>query len=336
MLVGRYIPNLVPRLFTLDRDYVAEVAEYVDAPVLREALENWDDWEADPARLGRELLIELLAWQFASPVRWIETQDLLFGSPEHGGLGMEQFVEVGVANAPTLANLASQTTKLASYDGVAPKIVNSSRDAAVVFATDTPMADDEPEEETPEQPTAEAEAAPAEEKAAAPAAPVAEAGADRPADLSYTAADATATLTALRTKVRPDQIGTADTIEALCDGVSSRRNQLLVDLGAELSLGAIDGAAEADWKALAGTVTKLARTYSAFGPVLTEAVSEAAAQVRRCRRQQAGRDRRPRQGHLAARPRLGLPRVRRARHRPARRVLDPWRVAGLRHGPLAT
>ena len=274
VLVGRYIPNLVPRLFTLDRDYVAEVAEYVDAPVLREALENWDDWEADPARLGRELLIELLAWQFASPVRWIETQDLLFGSPEHGGLGMEQFVEVGVANAPTLANLAAQTTKLASYDGVAPKIVNSSRDAAVVFATDTPMADEEPEEETPEQPTAEAEAAPAEAKQAAPAAPVAEAGADRPADLSYTAADATATLTALRTKVRPDQIGTADTIEALCDGVSSRRNQLLVDLGAELSLGAIDGAAEADWKALAGTVTKLARTYSAFGPVLTEAVSE--------------------------------------------------------------
>ncbi len=276
VLVGRYIPNLVPRLFTLDRDYVAEVAEYVDAPVLREALENWDDWEADPARLGRELLIELLAWQFASPVRWIETQDLLFGSPEHGGLGMEQFVEVGVANAPTLANLASQTTKLASYDGVAPKIVNSSRDAAVVFATDTPMADDEPEVED-EAGTADAatEAATEAPKAeAAPAAPVAAAGAERPADLSYTAADATTTLTALRTKVRPDQIGAADTIEALCDGVSSRRNQLLVDLGAELSLGAIDGAAEADWKALAGTVTKLARTYSAFGPVLTEAVSE--------------------------------------------------------------
>ena len=74
--------------------------------------------------------------------------------------------------------------------------------------------------------------------------------------------------------MRPDQIGSADTIEALCDGVSSRRNQLLVDLGAELSLGAIDGAAEADWNALSATVTKLARTYSPFGPVLTEAVSE--------------------------------------------------------------
>ncbi|MEO5652615.1 MAG: fatty acid synthase subunit beta domain-containing protein [Marmoricola sp.] len=274
VLVGRYIPNLVPRLFTLDKSYVEEVASYVDSPLLAPALADWDTWEADPARLGRALLIELLAWQFASPVRWIETQDLLFGAPDNGGLGMEQFVEVGVANMPTLANLASQTVKLASYDGVAPRIVNSSRDAAVVFATDTPMIDDEPET-APEADSAEAAVANAAPVAAAPsAAPVAAAGAERPADLAFTAADATRTLTALRTKVRPEQIGAADTIEALCDGVSSRRNQLLVDLGAELGLGAIDGAAEAEWTALGATVTKLARTYSAFGPVLTEAVSE--------------------------------------------------------------
>ncbi len=275
VLIGRYIPNLVPRLFTLDRAYVQEVSDLVDSPLLKPVLQDWATWEADPARLGRALLVELLAWQFASPVRWIETQDLLFGAPEHDGLGIEQFVEVGVANAPTLANLAAQTTRLPSYDGVAPKIVNSARDAAVVFATDSPMPDDEPEDEATDK-TADSTPAPAEAKEAAPAAaaPVAAAGAERPADLSYTAADATKTLAALRTKVRPDQIGPADTIEALCDGVSSRRNQLLVDLGAELSLGAIDGAAEADWNGLAATVTKLARTYSPFGPVLTEAVSE--------------------------------------------------------------
>ena len=275
VLVGRYIPNLVPRLFTLEKSYVEEVANYVDSPLLAPALKDWDTWAADPARLGRALLIELLAWQFASPVRWIETQDLLFGTPDHGGLGMEQFVEVGVANMPTLANLASQTVKLPSFDGVAPRIVNSSRDAALVFATDTPAVDDEPEADETAPETAEAAAAPAAEAAPAPAAaPVAAAGAERPADLAYTAADATRTLTALRTKVRPEQIGSADTIEALCDGVSSRRNQLLVDLGAELGLGAIDGAAEAEWTALGATVTKLARTYSPFGPVLTEAVSE--------------------------------------------------------------
>ena len=141
-----------------------------------------------------------------------------------------------MANAPTLANLASNTIKLPSYDGIAPTILNSSRDAGVVFATDTPRwttttrkpwsrrARHEPPRPSRPRPAA---AAPA-------AAPTAAAGAERPADLTYTAADATTTLAALRTKVRPDQIGSADTIEALCDGVSSRRNQLLVDLGAEL------------------------------------------------------------------------------------------------------
>lgn len=279
LLIGRYIPNLVPRLFSLDKAYVEEVAAYVDSPLLAPALADWDTWSQDPSRLGRALLIELLAWQFASPVRWIETQDLLFADPAEqtpmgAGLGIEQFVEVGVANAPTIANLAAQTTKLASYTGTPPRIVNSSRDAAVVFATDTPVVEDEETEESSVEPVeTTAEAAP-EAKAAAPAAPTAAAGAERPADLAYDAADATTTLAALRTKVRVDQIGSADTIEALCDGVSSRRNQLLVDLGAELGLGAIDGAAEAAWTALGVTVTKLARSYSAFGPVLTEAVSE--------------------------------------------------------------
>src|SRR5690625_5941292 len=37
-----------------------------------------------------------------------------------------------------------------------------------------------------------------------------------------------------------DLIGPADSIETLTEGASSRRNQLLVDLGAELGLGAID------------------------------------------------------------------------------------------------
>ena len=34
VLIGRYIPNLVPRLFTLDRSYVEEVADLVDSPLL--------------------------------------------------------------------------------------------------------------------------------------------------------------------------------------------------------------------------------------------------------------------------------------------------------------
>ena len=62
----------------------------------------------------------------------------------------------------------------------------------------------------------------------------------------FDAADATLALIALSAKMRIDQIEELDSIESITDGASSRRNQLLVDLGSELNLGAIDGAAEAD------------------------------------------------------------------------------------------
>ncbi|TXI43111.1 MAG: 3-oxoacyl-ACP synthase, partial [Mycobacterium sp.] len=81
-------------------------------------------------------------------------------------------------------------------------------------------------------------------------------------------------LIALYTKMRIDQIEPLDSIESITDGASSCRNQVLMDLGSELNLGAIDGAAEADLTALRGQVTKLARTYKPYGPVLTDAVND--------------------------------------------------------------
>src|SRR5690606_22634606 len=96
----------------------------------------------------------------------------------------------------------------------------------------------------------------------------------RPADITFGPADAVKAVIALWTKMTPGQIGAADTIESLCDGVSSRRNQLLLDIGGELGLGAIDGAAEADMTALATTVETLARGYKPLGDVLTDAVGD--------------------------------------------------------------
>ena len=74
--------------------------------------------------------------------------------------------------------------------------------------------------------------------------------------------------------MRIDQIEPLDSIESITDGASSRRNQLLVDLGSELNLGAIDGAAEADLAGLKAQVTKLARTYKPYGPVLSDAIND--------------------------------------------------------------
>ncbi|MBB0968558.1 acyltransferase domain-containing protein, partial [Dietzia aerolata] len=143
VLVGRYIPNLVPRLFSLDRAFVQEIADLVPADSLAEVLANWDAWAATPVRLGRLLLVELLAWQFASPVRWIETQELLFTPVERGGLGIEQFVEVGVANAPTVANLASKTLDLPTHRGPRAQVLNVERDSATLYGTLPPSVEED-------------------------------------------------------------------------------------------------------------------------------------------------------------------------------------------------
>ncbi|MGV0835054.1 fatty acid synthase subunit beta domain-containing protein [Mycolicibacterium thermoresistibile] len=274
LIVGRYIPNLVPRPFTLDRDFIQEIRDLVPAEPLDEVLADYDTWRNEkPRELCRKIVIELLAWQFASPVRWIETQDLLFIEEAAGGLGVERFVEIGVKSAPTVAGLATNTLKLPEYTHSTVEVLNSERDAAVLFASDE---DPDPVDEEPAE-AAAVEAAPAAEPAAveaAPAAPTAAPGAPRPDDIGFDASDATVALIALSAKMRLDQIEALDSIESITDGASSRRNQLLVDLGSELNLGAIDGAAEADLGALKGQVTKLARTYKPFGPVLSDAIND--------------------------------------------------------------
>lgn len=273
IIVGRYIPNLVPRPFTLDRDFIQEIRDLVPAEPLDEILADYDTWRRErPGEMARKVLIELLAWQFASPVRWIETQDLLFTEEAAGGLGVERFVEIGVKSSPTVAGLAANTLKLPEYAHSTVEVLNAERDAAVLFATDT---DPEPEPEEAAEPVAEAVSAEAAAAAPAPApAPAAPSGTARPDDIAFDAADATLALIALSAKMRIDQIEELDSIESITDGASSRRNQLLVDLGSELNLGAIDGAAEADLAGLRSQVTKLARTYKPYGPVLSDAIND--------------------------------------------------------------
>ena len=174
-----------------------------------------------------------------------------------------------------MAGLARNTLKLPEYAYSTVEVLNIERDAAVLFATDedAPEADDAPEA-APAEPLS-AEAAPrAATPAPAPLPSVAPAGTPRPDDIPFGPADATLALIALSAKMRVDQIEALDSIESITDGASSRRNQLLMDLGSELNLGAIDGAAEADLTALRGQVTKLARTYKPFGPVLSDAVND--------------------------------------------------------------
>ncbi|MDR7328405.1 type I polyketide synthase [Corynebacterium guangdongense] len=268
-LVGRYVPNLVARPFELTDDFIDSIREV--APTERLAGKKVADFATDN-ELARVLIIELLSWQFASPVRWIETQQVLFDN-------VEQIIEVGLAASPTQANMAKRSLAI---EGLDMPVFNVERDQDVVMLSEVVEAPlvEEPteaasESEAPAAPAAAEEAPAAAEAAPAPAAPAATgggSGADAP-DLPFTAAEAIMVLFAFQNKIRMEQINDSDTVEELTNGVSSRRNQLLMDMSAEIGVPAIDGAADSDVATLRERVKTAAPGYSPFGSVLTEAVT---------------------------------------------------------------
>ncbi|OKL47046.1 type I polyketide synthase [Boudabousia liubingyangii] len=338
VLAGRYLPNLVARPFELTRDFAQAILEVASAPKLAEMLADGDRFErlaqSEPGRLARVLLVELLSWQFASPVRWIETQALFFTPAAEGGLSVEELVEVGLAASPTLANLARRSLQLPGFDAQRVNVFNLEADAKQLLASEAVAAPPRSAElerlvalaqgakqanaqlaeansaaaadavpatadtvpavsqaagasavstsaesgpaastsaasaqaETPATPAAE----PAPVTEAAPSAGNASSG---PApEAPFGAAQAARALFAWQTKLRADQIQDADTMDTLTNGVSSRRNQLLMDLAAELQVASIDGAAEAPVKVLLERVQQAAPTYRPLGPVLQAVV----------------------------------------------------------------
>lgn len=119
--------------------------------------------------LAHTLLVELLAYQFASPVRWIETQDVFLAEQM-----AERIVEVGPAD--TLGVMAKRTlaSKYEAYDAaksVQRQILCYNKDAKEIYYDVDPV-EEEPEPTAPEassSPSAPAASAAAPVAAAAPA-----------------------------------------------------------------------------------------------------------------------------------------------------------------------
>ena len=279
LLVGRYVPNLVPRAFTLSKESVTEIAEYTGASSLIAILDDWTTWSGRPSRLAREILVELLAWQFASPVRWIETQDLLLTPIESGGLGIERIVEVGVGAAPTVANLARGTIALPEHLGLRPEVLNLEAEWGLVVGDDEPFVAAPDESDDTDDPGPRDEADPAAD--AVPVSGLSSSAGGPPRAGSTIAphpleiAEALRALLAFRCNVRTDQLADTDSIDDLVDGVSSRRNQLLMDVGAEFGISGVDGAQALGVTALATEVAARAPRYRAPGPVLRVAIDSA-------------------------------------------------------------
>lgn len=123
--------------------------------------------------LAHTLLIELLAYQFASPVRWIETQDVFLAEKT-----AERVVEIGPTD--TLGVMAKRTlaSKYEAYDAaksVQRQILCYNKDAKEIYY------DIDPIEEEPEA---------ASDSAGAPATPAAAPAAGAPAAAPVAAAPA--------------------------------------------------------------------------------------------------------------------------------------------------
>ena len=149
--------------------------------------------------LAHTLLVELLAYQFASPVRWIETQDVVLGEKT-----TERIVEIGPAD--TLGGMAKRTlaSKYEAYDAarsVQRQILCYSKDAKDIYYDVDPV-EEEPASEsasagqdvtsTPQQAATAAVAPPPPQTAAGPAAAV--------QDAPVTATDIIRTLVAQKLK----------------------------------------------------------------------------------------------------------------------------------------
>lgn len=186
--------------------------------------------------LSHTLLTELLAYQFASPVRWIETQDVFL--KQHN---TERIIEIGPS--PTLAGMANRTikAKYESYDAALSlqrEVLCYSKDAKEIYYKPDP-ADLAPKEEPKKEeaaatPAAAAPAAAAAAPAAAAPAPAAAAGpVESIPDEPVKASLLIHVLVAQKLKKPLDAVPMSKAIKDLVNGKSTVQNEILGDLGKE-------------------------------------------------------------------------------------------------------
>jgi fatty acid synthase subunit alpha len=183
--------------------------------------------------LSHTLLIELLAYQFASPVRWIETQDVFLAEKT-----AERIVEIGPAD--TLGTMAKRTlaTKYEAYDAaksVQRQILCYNKDSKEIYYDVDPVEEEpEPAASGPSESAPAASAAASAAPAAAAAPPPPSSGpAAQVADTPVQALDIVRALIAQKLKKPLLEIPLSKAIKDLVGGKSTLQNEILGDLGKE-------------------------------------------------------------------------------------------------------
>ena len=174
--------------------------------------------------LAHTLLVELLAYQFASPVRWIETQDVILGEKT-----TERIVEIGPAD--TLGGMAKRTlaAKYEAYDAarsVQRQILCYNKDAKDIYYDVDPV-EDEPAAPAPSSGGSDAAPAPSgAPAAAAPAAPRPQSSAGPAAAVSDAPVGAVDVLRALVAQKLKKQLQDIPLSKAIKDLVGGKRSRL--------------------------------------------------------------------------------------------------------------
>ncbi|KZW02887.1 fatty acid synthase [Exidia glandulosa HHB12029] len=235
MLVGKYVPNLIAQPFEVTKEYAQKIYDQTSSPRLDKVLRNWEEerWSSAEQRqkLAYTILVELLAYQFASPVRWIETQDRLFTQYK-----FERLIEIGPG--PTLTGMASRTLK-AKYETQDNSICRTrvilchAKNAKEIYY----QFEDEaaaPEVDASAEASGPAVAAPV----AAVALPVSAAPAAAAAaipDEPIKALDTLRIIIAQKLKKKVEDVPTSKAIKDLVGGKSTLQNEILGDLQLEFA-----------------------------------------------------------------------------------------------------
>jgi fatty acid synthase subunit alpha, fungi type len=225
---------LVAKPFEVSREYVQLTYDRTSSPRLDKVLRKWDEdrWAdvAQRQKLAYIILVELLAYQFASPVQWIETQDLLFAE-----FAFERFIELGPS--PTLTGMAKRTLK-AKYEarddstGRSRSILCHAKNGKEIYY----QFEDEPDapavvEDTPQTATSTLSTAPV----IPVSIPAPSASATSIEDVPLKAIEILTVVIAQKLKKKVDEVPLSKSIKDLVGGKSTLQNEILGDLQLEFA-----------------------------------------------------------------------------------------------------
>ncbi|KAJ2739427.1 fatty acid synthase alpha subunit Lsd1, partial [Coemansia sp. BCRC 34301] len=238
----RYIPNLTAVPFEVSHEYFSLIHGITQSPVAASVLDGWTDAAMDSAdkvaSLAATLLAELLAYQFASPVQWIDTQDVLLGK-----LGVRRLVEIGAT--PVLSGMATKTLKSVPRAKKQVGVLHIERDRDSVYYTQQRQETVEPtpialptQTEQVAAPVASVVAEPVSPAVIEPVAPSAvvasnSAGTAPLVDVPLQALDVVHAIVVHKTKRPLADVSTLKSIKTLVSGKSTLQNEIVGDLHKE-------------------------------------------------------------------------------------------------------